>query len=609
MRGIWISAFLLVAFALCAATAMAQSVPIENVVMHLPFNETTGRVFADAGLNGNDGSFCRRRVVSSGYDPIDASAVTATGQFGSGFDMSSEINGISYDTMITVPMSAALPSQGSNFAVSFWMKQENWARPTNPTDYLNPYGVIASHLGNDLAWSVGIDYVNSPDKATNMLVFRTDDGLNIDWSTEVASFFPDSYHHFLCQFEGWTGITALYVDGMSVADTGTSGWLFSTTEGFVIGARDRPDVYYPITTGVLDDFAIINGVVSPSQVASIYGSGVASAGLSLKAHYTMDQTTGSLVADASGSGNDGTLRGYSVYHPFDVADASVDGPIGKAVAFEGALQEFVRIEPSDSQISAGEAFTVTFWANVSNWKANGIIASQNKDSDFGYSIGLHTSGGLIVRTTDYGVSEVKYGGVKLDGTGGLAALPPDEFAHFAVVIDSAGQVAKIFVNGDEVVQDLLNGWTVTEDFGTVLGARRLNPPHEADYVSYPLNGVLDDFAVILGQLTESEVELAMAQGVAALYSVLQIPGDATGDQIVDDADAKRLASNWGVGSATREMGDFNGDGIVGAADAAILAANWGYGVVAETTAVPEPGAMVLVVGAMFVVLLGRRRHG
>lgn len=55
-----------------------------------------------------------------------------------------------------------------------------------------------------------------------------------------------------------------------------------------------------------------------------------------------------------------------------------------------------------------------------------------------------------------------------------------------------------------------------------------------------------------------------------------IPGDATGDGVVDINDARRLALNWlktGVGWSD---GDFNGDNIVDDLDASILAANWHY---------------------------------
>jgi hypothetical protein len=88
---------------------------------------------------------------------------------------------------------------------------------------------------------------------------------------------------------------------------------------------------------------------------------------------------------------------------------------------------------------------------------------------------------------------------------------------------------------------------------------------------------------------------------------MQVPGDATGDGRVDEADAAILASNWGKSGMEWSMGDFNDDGTVNVADAAILAANWGYEAseASEVRAVPEPGMFVTsLVGAL--ILAGRR---
>ena len=94
-----------------------------------------------------------------------------------------------------------------------------------------------------------------------------------------------------------------------------------------------------------------------------------------------------------------------------------------------------------------------------------------------------------------------------------------------------------------------------------------------------------------------------------LLPPMQVPGDANKDGQVDDLDAKKLAANWGVTfGAGWEDGDFNGDSAVDALDAAILAANWGYSSAAESTAVPEPGVIVLLLAAAFVAARKRIRR-
>jgi len=86
-----------------------------------------------------------------------------------------------------------------------------------------------------------------------------------------------------------------------------------------------------------------------------------------------------------------------------------------------------------------------------------------------------------------------------------------------------------------------------------------------------------------------------------------IPGDASGNGIVDEEDLAILADNWGESVSGSSEGDFDGDGIVGPADAAILASNWGYGTeAAGAEAVPEPSTLVLLLGALTGLALLRQ---
>jgi VCBS repeat-containing protein len=90
---------------------------------------------------------------------------------------------------------------------------------------------------------------------------------------------------------------------------------------------------------------------------------------------------------------------------------------------------------------------------------------------------------------------------------------------------------------------------------------------------------------------------------------IQVPGDATGDGLVNQADAAVLATHWGHGGETWSTGDFNGDGVVGPADASILAANWGASAgEAGGTSVPEPSSLVLLVLAAVAAVCRRGRR-
>jgi len=110
-----------------------------------------------------------------------------------------------------------------------------------------------------------------------------------------------------------------------------------------------------------------------------------------------------------------------------------------------------------------------------------------------------------------------------------------------------------------------------------------------------------EFGCHLGVLEDRLDEMG-ANYARALYRALWteftfIPGDATADGLVNEADAAVLADCWGLGGADWSMGDFDGDGWVGPADASILAAHW--------SPVPEPAAMVLLM-VMGLGLVTRR---
>ncbi|HBO44016.1 MAG TPA: hypothetical protein DD670_08800 [Planctomycetaceae bacterium] len=99
-----------------------------------------------------------------------------------------------------------------------------------------------------------------------------------------------------------------------------------------------------------------------------------------------------------------------------------------------------------------------------------------------------------------------------------------------------------------------------------------------------------------GEALKTEVFPALAVH-PGIVTVFHPPGDTDGDGIVNDADAKTLAANWGQAGGWAE-GDFNKDGVINALDAAILAANWGPGMPTEqassATAVPEPGVLAML---------------
>ncbi len=84
-----------------------------------------------------------------------------------------------------------------------------------------------------------------------------------------------------------------------------------------------------------------------------------------------------------------------------------------------------------------------------------------------------------------------------------------------------------------------------------------------------------------------------------------LPGDANVDGKVNVTDLGILATNYGLGGGLGwGHADFNGDGNVNVTDLGILATH--YGQTAATAAVPEPGAMLLLLSAAVSLMIRRR---
>ena len=117
----------------------------------------------------------------------------------------------------------------------------------------------------------------------------------------------------------------------------------------------------------------------------------------------------------------------------------------------------------------------------------------------------------------------------------------------------------------------------------------------------------DDFVAPIIDSGENWVRVAVPEGTwETRYLTPTLPGDANGDGMVNEADSRILAENWGRTGLTWGHGDFDRDGRVGPTDAAILAANWGQNVGETASTVPEPGLFVLMASLLPLVLRRRR---
>jgi hypothetical protein len=235
----------------------------------------------------------------------------------------------------------------------------------------------------------------------------------------------------------------------------------------------------------------------------------------LVAHWPMDETSGDVVHDVTGNGNDGELQGGPVWS---------DGTVGTgALTFDGT-DDLVRITEFD--VVGGTGLTIAFWAITGNLDTPGsdprmvskaiggsgadhwyMVSSSRVDNEKRFRFRLKTDG-----TTDE---------LKADAEG---IIDLDVWIHVAAVWD--GTTMMIYKNG-VVAGSLAKGGTLDVD-PTVEMAIGSQP---ATTDARPWDGTIDDVAIWNRGLSANEIGELMTSGIPNVAAVK--PGE-------------KLTTTWGM---------------------------------------------------------------
>ncbi len=221
----------------------------------------------------------------------------------------------------------------------------------------------------------------------------------------------------------------------------------------------------------------------------------------LVGHWRLDEGAGTVAADSSGNGNDGTLDGGPTW---------VEGQTGNALAFDNSR---VAIPASDTLTGAllqGD-FALVAWVNPTRagntWNQ---IFRAYREAGSNDSLFLNNDGHLTWRG-------FVNGGWTVLASSPADVVPADQWTHAAVVGDASN--IRIYVNGElsvEAARQVTDGENVNYYIG--------GDPSAAGE-SY--QGAIDEVAVFDHALNEGEVARAMA-GIAP-------PGQAGGPSPASEA--------------------------------------------------------------------------
>ncbi len=206
------------------------------------------------------------------------------------------------------------------------------------------------------------------------------------------------------------------------------------------------------------------------------------------AHWKLDETLGTVAADSSGNGNDGTLLGRPVWKP-------TGGWLGGALDLNGRT-DYVRVVRPKGFNFAPNSFSASAWVYPreprGRWQA---ILEYDRDSVNGNRFGLWLD------------NEARFHFRVGQNTWHSAqSLAPNQWYHLAATFDAATKAMKLYVNGVlDGTATYQNGFVTPTSATLILGARG-----SAD--DEFLNGLLDDVRVYGAALTAEDVLMLSGAG-------------------------------------------------------------------------------------------------
>jgi len=157
--------------------------------------------------------------------------------------------------------------------------------------------------------------------------------------------------------------------------------------------------------------------------------------------------------------------------------------------------------------------------------------------------------------------------------------------------------AELYVDGQKIELDPImstGGWSPSFSFR--IGTRGSG--------SNNFIGSLDEISIWNRSLSEQEV-MDLYYALIGGAGPEPLPGDLNGDGMVNSGDLDLVRANWGQTVPAGTLGDADGDGMVTSSDLDIVRANWGA---TQAAAVPEPGTVALLIAALGMAVLSRKRR-
>ena len=454
-----------------------STLPRPELVAAYSFNEGSGAAVADASGNNNTGTL--------------GTGVTWTGQgrFGSAL----VFNGAGF---VTIPAAASL-----NLTTA--MTLEAWVYPTATASTWST--VLMKEQPGEFVYTL---YAGARPNRPHVF-FNTGTSAKSERTTIGAqALLVNTWSHLAGTYDGAT--LKLYVNGVLVASNPFTGPILTSTGALRIGGNG---IWKEFFQGRIDEVRIYSRALSSTEVQADMNTAVGSATLvdvtpptvstasvpvtvsngaslpstqpqGLVAAYSFSEGTGTVVRDASGNNNTGTLGSGVSWTRY--------GRFGSAIAFNGT--DFVTI-PATSSLNLTAGMTLEAWVYPTSTTATwSTVLMKEQPGEFVYT--LYAGSPVNQLNVYFNVGTASSGE---HGTPGPAALPLNTWSHLAGTYDGAN--LRLYVNGVLVSSQPFSG-----PIAASAGALRLGG--NGVWGEY-FKGVLDEIRIYARPLSIAEIQADM----------------------------------------------------------------------------------------------------
>ncbi len=390
---------------------------------------------------------------------------------------------------------------GAGLTIEGWIKPDSTMPPQPLVEWNDGRGILGAGLFLNPGFGPGVigayfTETNFPitGGGPHMVLFRS----------PALVITNQTWQHVALTFDRLTGLAAIFVNGVSVAQTNLGVFTPMTKAPVYVGYNPTGPFSGSRFSGAMDEISLYNRALSPAEIQSIYRADYV--GKCAPPPPSCVPTPPGIVAWWRGQsntldsvdGNDATMMPPNLppYLEYSAGYA--------AAGFSLREGNYLLVPASDSlNVGAGTGLTVEAWINPTQFFPYPIAE---------WNSGTGTQGVYLAYSFTRGPSYLEASLVDTLGMSHVFLSPvgaatAGAWQHVALTYDKASGLAALFVNGNAVTQTNLGSFTPRTTGNLYLGYR---PPGPYTGSGYRFNGSMDEVGVYGRALTALEIRSIVA---------------------------------------------------------------------------------------------------